>query len=44
MSQRAIFVVDREGVVRYARVYPRGTLPTPEEVLGELGKLAQPAR
>lgn len=32
-SERAVFVVDKQGIVRFARVYPGGELPKPEEIL-----------
>jgi len=32
-SERAVFVVDKEGVIRLARVYPVKELPRPEEIL-----------
>ena len=30
---------DAKGVVRYAKVYPQGTIPTSDELLAELRKL-----
>ena len=39
MDKRAAYVVDAKGIVRYARVYPQGTIPTSEELLAELRKL-----
>jgi peroxiredoxin len=42
-SQRAVFVVDKEGIVRFARVYPGGELPRPEEILPVLEEL-EPGR
>jgi alkyl hydroperoxide reductase subunit AhpC len=39
MDKRAAYVIDAKGVVRYARVYPQGTIPTSEELLAELRKL-----
>lgn len=39
MDKRAAYVIDAQGVVRYARVYPQGTIPTSEELLAELRKL-----
>ncbi len=32
-SERAVFVIDKQGIVRYARVYPMKELPRPEEIL-----------
>ncbi len=39
MDKRAAYVVDAKGIVRYARGYPQGTIPTSEELLAELRKL-----
>lgn len=39
MDKRAAYVIDAKGVVRYAKVYPQGTIPTSEELLAELRKL-----
>ncbi len=39
MDKRAAYVVDAQGVIRYAKVYPQGTIPTSEELLAELRKL-----
>ena len=39
MDKRAAYVVDAQGIVRYAKVYPQGTIPTSEELLAELRKL-----
>ncbi len=39
MDKRAAYVVDAQGVIRYAKVYPQGTIPTSEELLAELKKL-----
>ena len=39
-SERAVFVIDKEGIVRYARVYPMKELPRPEELLPVLEGLA----
>jgi peroxiredoxin len=32
-SERAVFVIDKQGIVRFARVYPVKELPRPEEIL-----------
>ena len=37
--RRAIIIVDKGGTVRFRQEYVPGTLPTPEEILGELDKL-----
>jgi peroxiredoxin len=39
MDKRAAYVIDAQGVVRYAKVYPQGTIPTSDELLAELRKL-----
>ena len=39
MDKRAAYVIDAKGVVRYAKVYPQGTIPTSDELLAELRKL-----
>jgi len=39
MDKRAAYVIDAQGVIRYAKVYPQGTIPTSEELLAELRKL-----
>jgi len=39
MDKRAAYVVDAQGIIRYAKVYPQGTIPTSEELLAELKKL-----
>lgn len=37
-SRRATFLIDKEGVVRYAKLHDPGTLPNDEELLAELAK------
>lgn len=39
MDKRAAYVIDAKGVIRYAKVYPQGTIPTSDELLAELRKL-----
>ena len=39
MDKRAAFVVDAQGVIRYAKVYEPGTIPESKELLEQLGKL-----
>ena len=39
MDKRAAYVVDAKGIVRYAKVYPQGTIPESPELLSELRKL-----
>lgn len=38
-SERAIFIVDRQGIIRYLNVYDIDTLPENEELFAELAKL-----
>lgn len=38
MSRRSVFIIDKEGIVRYKRVYDQG-LPDPQEILAEVNKL-----
>lgn len=40
IHSRSIFIVDRDGVIQYSRVYEPGTLPENEELLAELAKIA----
>lgn len=42
MDARAAFVLDAQGVVRYAKVYEPGTIPHSDELLAQLRAL-QPA-
>jgi sensor domain CHASE-containing protein len=39
MDKRAAFVLDAQGVVRYAKVYEPGTIPESNELLEQLRKL-----
>jgi alkyl hydroperoxide reductase subunit AhpC len=39
ISERAAFIVDKEGVIRFARVYPIDQLPDLEGLLEELKKI-----
>jgi peroxiredoxin len=39
-SERAVYIVDRAGVIRFARIYPMRELPRPEEFLPVLESLA----
>ncbi len=39
MDKRAAYVLDAKGIVRYAKVYPQGTIPESPELLAELRKL-----
>ena len=40
LNARSIFIVDRDGVIQYAKQYEPGTLPENEELLAELAKLS----
>ena len=37
-SRRAVLIIDKEGVVRFKKIYEQG-LPDPKEILEELDKL-----
>ena len=39
LHARSVFIVDRDGVVQYAKQYEPGSLPENEELLAELAKL-----
>jgi alkyl hydroperoxide reductase subunit AhpC len=39
MDKRSAFVVDRDGVVRWSKVYEPGTIPESKELLEQLRKL-----
>ena len=39
LDMRSAFVIDSQGVIRYAKSYAPGTIPTSEEMLAELRKL-----
>ena len=39
MDKRAAYVLDEQGVIRYAKVYEPGTIPESKELLDELRKL-----
>jgi len=39
MDKRAAYVLDADGIVRYAKVYPQGTIPESTELLEQLRKL-----
>ena len=38
-SQRAVIVVDKEGIIRFRETYQPGVLPNPADILGALDKL-----
>jgi alkyl hydroperoxide reductase subunit AhpC len=47
ISERAVFVIDKEGIIRFSNVYQLGEVPENEdvfEVLRELAKASAPAR
>lgn len=39
MSERALFVIDKEGIIQFIDVHPIGELPENEEILEVLRKL-----
>lgn len=39
MDKRSAFIVDGQGVVRFAKVYEPGTIPESKDLLAELKKL-----
>ena len=39
-SNRAVIVVDKEGIIRFRQTYVPGVLPDTEEILGVVDKLA----
>ena len=39
MARRAAIIIDKEGIVRWSSTYDPGLLPTPDQLLDELGKL-----
>jgi alkyl hydroperoxide reductase subunit AhpC len=36
---RSVFIIDKEGVIRYVKMYAPGTLPDPEEALAAIEEL-----
>ena len=38
-SQRAVLIIDKDGIIRYRRTYSAPNLPDMEEILGELQRL-----
>jgi alkyl hydroperoxide reductase subunit AhpC len=42
-SQRAVLVIDKEGIIRYRRTYSAPNLPDLEEITREVEKLGAPA-
>lgn len=39
-NARSIFIIDREGVIQWAKVYEPGNLPDHAELLAELAKIS----
>ena len=37
--KRSVFIIDKEGIIRFAEVY-QGALPDPQEILAEVEKIA----
>ncbi len=42
-SQRAVLIIDTEGIIRYRRTYSAPNLPDLEEIVRELQQLGAPA-
>lgn len=40
-SERAIFVIDKRGIIRYIKIYPIGETPDVQAILTELKKIEQ---
>lgn len=38
-AERALFIIDKEGIIRHKRIYPLGELPDPEEILEVLKRI-----
>jgi alkyl hydroperoxide reductase subunit AhpC len=38
-GNRAVIVIDKEGVIRFRETYPAGVLPNPDDILREVEKL-----
>ena len=38
-ARRSVFIIDKEGVIRWSELYQAGSLPNPDDVLGELEKI-----
>ena len=41
ISERAVFVIDKEGIIRFSKVYELGEVPENEDVFEVLRELAQ---
>ncbi len=42
-SQRAVLIIDKDGIVRYRRTYTAPHLPDLDEILGEVRNLGVPS-
>ena len=42
-SQRAVLIIDKEGIIRYRRTYSAPNLPDMEEIVRELQQLGAPS-
>jgi alkyl hydroperoxide reductase subunit AhpC len=42
-SQRAVLIIDQDGVIRYRRTYTAPNLPDMEEILREVRQLGAPS-
>ena len=38
-ARRSVFIIDKEGMVRWSNLYEPGTLPSPDDVMAELEKI-----
>ena len=38
-ARRSVFIIDKEGIVRWSQLYQAGSLPNPDDVLVELEKV-----
>ncbi len=39
MDKRSVFVLDGQGVIRYAKVYEPGTIPESKDLLEQLNRI-----
>jgi alkyl hydroperoxide reductase subunit AhpC len=42
-SQRAVLIIDKDGIIRYRRTYSAPNLPDLEEIVREVQRLGAPA-
>jgi len=41
MARRSVFIIDKDGVIRWSELYQAGALPNAADVLGELEKVQE---